>query len=196
MDSYHLALFAHLCALMGATGLAALIHFAELHMRAAQTIGELRQWGAIPKSLSKYYPLATLVLVLSGAYMVQSAWTWHEGWIIAALIGVVLLLIGGTLIGSRGKALGRALAGDPHAPVSAATARLVRDPIARSLSYANTALSISIVYIMVTKPSLPGALAAFAVAILIGVGLAHLLWRGGPVGASAVASLAEARVRE
>jgi hypothetical protein len=196
VDGYHLALFVHLCALLVAISLATLVHFAEVRMRAARTLGELRQWGAIPRSIGKYFPLATLTLVASGAYMVQSVWTWHEGWIIAALVGVVLLLAGGVVMGSRGSALGRTLAGDPHAPVSAATARLVRDPLARSASYGNTALSIGIVFIMVNKPPLLGALVSLAIAIFFGVVAAHLIWRGAPVGAGAEAAVVEARSTE
>jgi hypothetical protein len=56
----------------------------------------------------------------------------------------VLLFISGEFLGSRGKALARALAGDPHEPVSAAAIQLVRDPITRAVSYATTTLSIGV----------------------------------------------------
>ena len=178
MNTYTLVLFVHISALLAAIAASALSHFAESRMRVAQTIGELRQWGTMAARASKVFPLALLTLVASGAYMVSSAWAWNEGWIDVAIGGVVLLFIGGQFLGSRGKALGRALEGDPREPVSAAAAQMARDPITRSVSYTTTALSIGIVFIMVNKPSLQGALATLVVATAIGVAVATVRRRG------------------
>ena len=180
MDVYNLALFVHISALLAAIAASALSHFAESRMRAAQTVGELRQWGALAASVGRVFPLALLTLVASGAYMVSNAWAWNDGWIDVAIGGVVLLFISGEFLSSRGRALGRALGGDPQEPVSAAVTQMVRDPLTRSLSYATTTLSIGIVFVMVNKPTLlVGAIATLVVASAIGVALARLRWRGG-----------------
>jgi hypothetical protein len=177
MTIYTLALFVHISALLAAIAASALSHFAESRMGAAQTVGDLREWGTLAGRVGKVFPLALLTLVATGAYMVSSAWAWNDGWIDVALGGVALLFIGGEFLGRRGKALGRMLEGDSRAPVSAAVRRVLRDPLTHSVSYATTTLSIGIVFVMVNKPSLLGALAALFVALAIGVALAALRQR-------------------
>jgi hypothetical protein len=76
MDIYHLVLFVHISALLAAIAASALSHLAESRMQAAQTIGELRQWGALVAKAGKVFPLALLTIVAGGAYMVSSAWAW------------------------------------------------------------------------------------------------------------------------
>ncbi len=196
MNLYHIVLFLHICALLAAISAGALVHFAEIRMRAGRTIGEVRPWVMLAGSVDKTFPLALLTLVATGAYMVSAAWAWNDGWVDTAIGGVVLLFITGGFLSSRGKALGRALGGDPHEFLSAATARMVCDPITRSVSCANTALAVGIVFVMVNKPSLPGALATLAVAVVTGMVVAIPLWRGGPASVSARAVLADAGARE
>lgn len=193
MDLYHITLFLHIGALLAAFGASALGHYSEVRMTAARTTGDLRQWGAVAGSVEKVFPVALLILVVTGAYMVSSAWTWSEGWIDVALVGVVLLFVSGGFLGSRGKALGRALQGDPRDPVSPAAARMVRDPVTRSVSFGNTGMAIGIVFIMVTKPDLLGSIVSLVVAIILGMALAIPLWRGRPAGAAP--SLADAGAR-
>jgi hypothetical protein len=174
MNIYNLALFVHLSALLAAIAASALSHFAESRMRMAQTVGELRTWGALAARVGKVFPLALLILFASGAYMVSNAWAWNDGWIDVAFGGVVLLFMSGAFLSSRGRALGRMLGGDPQEPLSATTIQMVRDPLTHSVSYATTTLSIGIVFVMVNKPTLLGALAALVFAIAVGVALATL----------------------
>lgn len=178
MSIYTVVLFVHISALLVAIATSALIHFAESHMLSARTIGELRQWSMVITRLAKVFPLALLTLVASGAYMVSSAWAWDTGWIDAALVGVVLLFAGGVFLDNRGKALGRTLSGDPRDPVSAASMHLLRNPITRSVSYATTALSTGIVFVMVNKPPLIGAILTLVIGVTIGVIAAIPRWRG------------------
>lgn len=196
MNLYHLVLFLHICALLVAIGASALVHYSEIRMTSAQTTGEIRPWAALSGSLDKVFPLALLTLVATGAYMVATQWAWNIAWIDVALGGVALLFIGGGFLGSRGKALGRALEGDVNAPVSDAILRLTRDPLTRSVSCANTGVAIGIVFIMVSKPSLAGALATLAIAIIVGIIAAVPLWRGRRVAANARLAVAEAPTPE
>lgn len=191
MDVYHLVLFVHICALLAAIGASALVHVSEIRMQAAQTKGEVRQWGMLAGSMDKVFPLALLTLFATGAYLVASRWAWNLGWVDVAVGGVVLLFLGGGFLGSRGKALMRATEGDPHAPVDGVLMRVMRDPLTRSISSGNTGLAIGIVFIMVNKPPLLGALAALILAVAIGVVLAIPPWRGEPAGARAATVLAD-----
>ena len=185
MTLYTLALFIHISALLAAIAASALNHFAEGRMLAARTVGDLRQWGALAAKAGKVFPLALLTLVATGSYMVTTAWAWNDGWIDVAIGGVVTLFVSGEFLGRRGKALGMRLGGDPSQPVSAELTALVRDPLMRSVSYATTSLAIGIVFVMVNKPGLLGALAALIISAAVGVTLATL--RGRAESADAVA---------
>jgi hypothetical protein len=190
VNFYSIALFLHISALLAAMAASGINHFADSRMLAAQTVGELRQWGMVAGKSGKVFPFALLALFATGAYMVATAWTWDIGWIDVAIGGVALLFILGGVIGGRGKALGRALGGAPSDPVSAAATQMLRDPIKRSIANVPTALSIGIVFLMVNKPSLAGSIITLMVAIAVGVALGIPSWRGkhaNVVGASEVA---------
>lgn len=168
MDSYHIALFLHLSALLAATATSALVHFIESRMRAASTSGEVRQWIGLLGKVTVAFPVASLTLVATGVYMVIGVFPWHTGWIEVGLAGIVLLMVLGGTVGRRGRLLERALEQSSDGPVTAEIAALVRDPIARTFTWMNTALALGIVYIMVMKTSLVGSITAVAIAVWIG----------------------------
>ena len=110
MDGYAVVLFLHLCALLGAIGTAALLHFAEARLRAADTVAAIRAWARLIENGARIFPAALLVLLGTGAYLVHSRWTWTAGWIDASLVGVgTLFVVGAGVIGGRNRALGREL---------------------------------------------------------------------------------------
>jgi hypothetical protein len=176
---YHIMLFVHICALLVAIAASTLSHFAAIRMQATRTVGELRGWTLLVNKVGRAFPIALLVLVASGAYMVNKAWTWKAGWVNAALVGVVVLFACGGYVGSRVNALRRALTGDADAAVDPAIARMLRDPLTNSIAWANTFLAIGIVYIMVNKSGLVDSILALAVAMAIGVVVAIPSWRTG-----------------
>lgn len=179
MDLYHLVLFTHIVSLLAAISAASLTHFAEIRMCAARTQGAAKEWVTFSGRVGKVFPVALLLLFATGSFMVATQWAWNVGWIDAAIGGVVLLFIGGGFIDSRGKALARAVEGDPTAPVTPGAARLVRDPLRLSVSVGETGLAIGIVFNMVNKPPLAGALVALVLATTIGIVVAMPLWRTG-----------------
>jgi len=91
VSGYNLVLFVHLAALLGAIGTAGLAHFSEAQLRDADTVAGARPWASRLNRAARVFPLALLVLVASGAYLVQHGWTWNRGWIEAGLVGAVLL---------------------------------------------------------------------------------------------------------
>ncbi|HEX8983323.1 MAG TPA: hypothetical protein VF792_11165 [Ktedonobacterales bacterium] len=183
---YHLALFLHLCALLAAMSASGISHFADVRMGKARTSAELLEWATIISRAGQVFPVVLLTLVATGAYMVSPLWTWNTGWVDTAFGGVVVLFVGGIITGVRNKALQRALAGDPAAPISAQARQMADNLLTRALSYGNTGLAIGIVFIMVNKPNLLGSILSVVVAYTIGVALANMLGRSAAAAKSQV----------
>lgn len=169
MDAYAIVLFLHLCALLGAIGTAALLHFAEIKLRGAETVAAVRMWSRLIENGAKVFPLALLLLLGSGAYLVDRRWSWSAGWVEAALIGVgVLFLVGAGVIGGRSRALRRELRDAAEGAPRPRLAYLAREHLAGIASWTNTGLALGIVFVMTTKPGLAGSLVALAAAVSLG----------------------------
>lgn len=180
MNGYRLVLFLHLCALLGAIGTAALLHFAEIQLRAAVTVAGVRTWASLIETGAKVFPVALLVLLGSGAYLVDRGWTWSSGWVDASLVGVgILFLVGAGLVGGRSRALRRELAGTADGAVTGPLTRIAREHVGGLASWTNTGLALGIVFVMTIKPALAGSLAALAVAAGLGALVALRLRRIG-----------------
>jgi len=172
--TYDIALFAHLVALLAGTTASAVIALAMRRIRSAATGAEALPWLGLCKSTARTFPVALVVLVATGAYMVHRAWAWDDGWVDVGLAGVVLLgVLGDRVEGAAGKRIATRLAQDPLAPCGDA----VLDPAWWTVSTVNPALVLGIVFVMTTKPSLGGAVAALFVAAVLGAGAAVPLWR-------------------
>jgi hypothetical protein len=180
MDGYRLVLFLHLCALLGAIGTSSLLHFAEVRLRAADTVAAVRMWAGLIETGARVFPLALLVLLASGAYLVDRSWVWSSGWVVASLAGVaVLFLVGAAVIGGRSRALKRELATAGDGAVPARLAQITREHIGGVASWVNTGLALGIVFVMTTKLALAGSLAALAAAAGLGAVVAVRLRRIG-----------------
>lgn len=201
MDWYHLALFVHLSALLAAMGASGLAHFSEMRLRAARLNGELRDWARLANRLARVFPVALLTLVASGAFMLAHAWSWRAGWVDAALGGMVALFVSGIVQGQHRTALLRTVERDVAAhgeqtPLRSEVAEAARESIPWLLSWGNTALAVGIVFIMVTKPEVAGAIGALALAAGVGIGVAVSLDRKRSTVVTTSTPLAEARIRD
>jgi hypothetical protein len=178
MDGYTVVLFLHICALLGAIGTAGILHFAELRLRASDSVAAIRVWAGLVEKGGRVFPLALLVLLGTGAYLVDHGWTWSAGWIVAALVGVgILFVVGAGVLGSRSRALARELRDAHDGVVSARLAHLARDHVGGVASWSNTGLAVGIVFVMTTKPGLAGAFASLVTAAALGIALGLVLRR-------------------
>jgi hypothetical protein len=178
VNGYGIILFVHLAALLAAISTAGIAHFAEERLAAAETVAAARLWASLLNRAAPVFPLALLVLLASGAYLVHRGWTWDSGWIEAALVGVGLLFANGAgVVGRRNLALKRALRSAADGPLSDALRQVTRRHVGGIASWVNTGLAIGVVFVMTTKPGLPGSLAALAVAAALGALAAFRLRR-------------------
>ena len=171
MAAYHLALFIHILAVIVAAGVTAVTKLAVGRRIRARTVGEALEWHKLLMSSSRLYPICLAVFVLSGGYMMSvirvSVWT--TGFILAGLIGVVLLLASGIYLGTRGKAFQMALEGMAANGADQPLPRMAPPPLVMVLPMVNTGIALAVAFVMVMKTiSLPISLGVVAIGIVLG----------------------------
>lgn len=175
MQAYSIVLFVHLLSMLLAAGAAALSFFAALQLRGAASGPDVVRWGRLAKAVAPCFPIATLLLAGTGAYLTQTRWHWTSPWIDAGLAGLVLLFVCGSRVeASRARALAREVRRSGMSPRARA---LLRDPVAWSAKTTTVALTVAIVFVMVVKPSGLGSALAIVLAVLLGPVAALPFWR-------------------
>jgi hypothetical protein len=172
VDTYRAVLFIHLLGLLVATGAAGLIHFADRSMRSATTLSEAGRWCMTVKQASQAFPVAVVLLLGSGAYLVSDEWSWAAPWVLAALAGLgAIVAVGDAIMGRYGRRLGQAIGGtiarDGDGPITEEVARLLESRAAIAASFAPTLLMLGVVYVMTEKPGPAGSAAALLVATAV-----------------------------
>lgn len=176
MHPYSIVLFVHLLALLLAVGAAVLAFFAALQLRGATTPGEVARWAKVVKAVVPAFPVATLLLLGSGAYLTQVGWRWTTPWIDAGIAGLALIVVCGSGVeAARGRALEQAVRTEG---MTARSRALLRDPLAWSAKVTTLTLMLAIVFLMVVKPSALGSGLVLVVALVVGPLAAVPFWRG------------------
>jgi hypothetical protein len=172
MDRYHIALFVHILAVMVAAGATAVTKLAATRRARSKTVGEVLDWHGVLSSASKLFPMCLAAFVLTGAYMlsVGRIGVRSNGFVVAGIVGVVLLGATGGYLGKNGNALRKMLeqlaaskGADQPAP------KLIPPPVVAALPLVNTGIAVAVVFDMVVKPtSVPIALGVVAIGIVSG----------------------------
>jgi hypothetical protein len=182
LNTYSLMLFLHLVFLIAAAAAATLAAFAALRLRGAESSAEALGWGDFTRRVVAVFPIASLGLIGTGAYMTAEEWSWSTPWILAGLAGLfVIMLLGRAAEGTRARALGAELRG---AGLSQRARRLLRDPIAWSAKVATWSLMLAIIFVMTTKPGSVVCAVVLSGALILGVLAAVPFWAGRSHGAS------------
>ena len=170
MIAYRVALFLHIIALVAASSAAVIVHLAHARYRNATGRAEARGWHRLLGSVTRTFPIAVVTLVATGAYMVSTmgANAWALGWVQAGLVAAVFLFASGATIGVRDKRIGEQL---ERSGVRERGAPLPWDSVGAILSWVNTCLAMSVVFVMTNKASLLGSLATLAVGVAIGAAI-------------------------
>jgi len=172
---YQLVLYVHLCALFAAFSASTLLHFFESRECAAPGIAEVRDWHARMSNVVKVFPIAMIGLLASGGYLVHAMWSWRMGWVQAGVLGLVLLIVNGPIIaGSRHRRIERYLAGAGDGAVTPELAAMLRDPVMRAATWANTALALGIALVMTLKTGQVASIVILMVAMLLGMAVSVL----------------------
>jgi hypothetical protein len=170
MDAYHIALFLHIVTLIVAACVTAVVKLAIGRRARARTIGEALDWHGVMLSAAKIFPICLALFVITGGYMLSltQVHVWSTGFVVAGLVGVVLLLVSGIYLGTQGRALTNVLNGMAKGGLDQPVPRMVPPAPVVMLPVVNTGIALAVVFDMVTKPaSVTTALAIVAAGIIL-----------------------------
>ena len=173
---YSISLFLHI---VGALGLFASLAFEQaalVNLRRATTLTQTREWLSSLRALQRIQGPSALLLVATGLYMMITSWR-QQAWAGLGLVGMVLMaIIGAVVTGRRMKAIGPMLP-TSDGPLPAALRQRLDDPALRTSASVRVALALGIVFNMSVKPATGGAVAALAIATILGFVAAQLTRR-------------------
>lgn len=170
MTLYTVTLFLHLLTVGAAFGATALIHFGLVRMRRADHAGDARDALALTVRSARAMPIVMLALLLTGAVMTQTAWSWSTPWIDVSIIGLVLLgVLGGGVLGRRMRALAARLGGAPDGPMDDTLISALRDPSLWIIAQLPPLLAIGVMFVMTTKPTMGLGFVELLVVVALGV---------------------------
>lgn len=174
MSVYSLMLFLHFIFLICAVAASALAGFAALRLRSVETAAEAAHWGAFVRRVVPTFPVASVGLIGTGAYMTSKVWTWSTPWILAGLAGLItIMMLGAGVEGQRA----RATSAELHVAGLSQRARyLLRDPVAWSAKATTWTLLLAVMFVMTAKPTAAICALALALALVCGVLLAVPFW--------------------
>jgi hypothetical protein len=178
LNTYHYVLYGHLLSLFIGIGAGSVILACLLQLRAARTVEQAAPWGMMAGKVGKFFPIAILGLLGTGAYMTSDFWTWSTGWIDVGIAALVVLLAQGAGIAERtGHKLGAALQANGPGPLGPEARRLTLSPGLWVVEFSNLGIVFGVVWNMTLKPGLGEALAAVLIGYAVGAVVALLVTR-------------------
>lgn len=158
-------------------------------MRRAQRVEQVRALIHLTDLSGPLAGLSVLLIVASGLYMALTAWSLQTGWILVALISLILMVpSSAVLIVLHRSALDRLAREALDGPVPEALAQRIHDPVLATVLQTVAALLVGFVFLMTTKPDLVGSIIVMVVALVLGVASGVLVARSTRIGHRAVVS--------
>lgn len=186
MTEYEIALFLHI---VGVAGMFAGIgtSFGVLHFaRRAEESASVRTLMGLGAPAGRLIPVFSLLVLASGAYMVDDVWKWDQPWIYVSLVAFLILFAMGPLINAqRMKAIGMEAGRSQERLVPASLRDKLDDPVLATSERTMALATLGIIFLMTTKPGLGDSLVVMAVAVIAGLLVSAPEWRQQPAASSA-----------
>jgi hypothetical protein len=178
LDTYHVVLYFHLLFLFVGIGAGSILLTCLFQLRAARTLEQAAPWGSVAGQVGKLFPVAIVGLFGTGAYMTSHFWTWSTGWIVVAIIALVVLGLQGAVIAEQtAHKLKSALFANGPGPLGPEARRMTLHPGLWVVELSNLGIVFGVVWNMTEKPGWGGSIAAVLVGYAVGAVLALLLTR-------------------
>lgn len=166
-------LFLHITVAIVAFMMGGVMHAALQAMARADDVRELRSWGRLVHRLDPLFPIAALLLLGFGAWLVHLSdgeVRWGDGWLLTALITLIVVEgLSGALIAPKAKSAVKLIEQAPDGPVSDDLRRLSVDPAIWHISHVATFGFAGVVFLMAAKPT--GALSVVIVIVAAALGV-------------------------
>jgi hypothetical protein len=172
MLAYDIALFIHMIGVIAMFSGFAIYQRAGIRLRSATDMDQVRSWLGLLESTNPMFASGSVMLLISGIYMMAARWRAPLPWIIVAVVGLLTIAIVGATVSGRHLRRIRTAATGARDSISAELAHRIADSFAWSAVTAVNGLAIGIVFIMSTKPgwaaSVGVAIATAALGAVIG----------------------------
>jgi hypothetical protein len=149
----------------------------------------MRSWARVVHRLDPLFPVAALVLLGLGSWLVHlkgdEGIKWSDGWIITAVTTLVVIEgLAGALLAPRAKALVHAIEHTADGPVPDAIRAASVDRAIWHPAHMATIGFLGVVFLMAAKPAGGWAVAIVVVAVALGVVISEAQLRALPTFAS------------
>jgi hypothetical protein len=152
--------------------------FVLVGLRRAQRVEQVRAFIHLIGLSGPLSGIGALFILATGLYMVLTAWSLSTGWILVALISLILMASSGAaLIEPRRRAIDRLAREAPDGPLPQPLELRTHDPVLLTALQTIGALLLGMVFLMTTKPDLVGSLIVVGVALLLGLASGVLVSR-------------------
>jgi len=178
MTIYTIVLFLHVIGAIGYfLGIGTwLIGF--IAIRQAQRVEQVRTLAHLTGQIGPVFGISVLLILLTGLYMAITTWGFLTGWILVALISLILIApLGTAFIEPRRRAIDYLAQQTPDGPLPKSLEQSTHDPILLAALQTVTTLLLGVVFLMTNKPSLIGSIIVMALALVLGLASGVLVSR-------------------
>jgi hypothetical protein len=178
MTIYTIVLFFHVSGAIGYFIAIGTWLFGLAGLRRAQRVEQVRALSHLVGRLGPLFGISGLLIIVTGLYMAITAWGLLTGWILVALISLLLIApLSTAFIEPRRRTIDRLAQEAPDGPLPEALEQSTHDPVLSTALQTVTALLLGIVFLMTTKPALLGSLIVMAIALVLGLASGSLFSR-------------------
>ena len=194
-------LFLHILTAIVAFMMAAIVHAGLPALARAKDVREMRSWAAILHRLEPLFPIAALILLGFGAWLVHLSdgeIKFSDGWLLTGLITLVVVeAIAGIKLAPRAKAAVRAVEEAADGPVPDSVRQTALEPWIWYPTHVATFGFAAVVFLMAARPSGVWSVIIVIVGVLIGLAVSRAqltaLAKGAPsAGAGSIPSSRQA----
>jgi hypothetical protein len=171
-------LFLHILTAIVAFMMAGIVHAGLPAMARARDVREMRSWAAILHRLEPLFPVAALLLLGFGAWLIhlsKGRIHWGDGWLLTSVITLIVVEgIAGAKLAPKAKAAVKAVEEAPDGPVPDSVRQTALEPWIWYPSHVATFGFAAVVFLMSARPSGAWAVVIVIVGALIGIAAARV----------------------
>jgi MFS family permease len=174
-------LFLHILTAIVAFMMAAIVHAGLPALARARDVREMRSWAALLHRLEPLFPIAALLLLVLGAWLIhlsKGRIHWGDGWLLTSLIALIVVeAIAGVKLAPKAKAAVKAVEEAADGPVPDSVRRTALEPWIWYPSHVATFGFAAVVFLLAARPAGAWAVVTVIVGGLIGVAVARVQLR-------------------